>query len=139
MSTAKPKKTFPLRMRTTPEVELFTKFQKIVTYQRETARETLLEFVREYVKANTPRDENGKPIKLASETEVLEAAKKANLDTNKALLIKHRIQGNIDGFWRSNDDGRIVYELEPVIKFLKGRRGKGSGGWLNRADAEQGA
>jgi hypothetical protein len=123
-------RTFNLKMFNSKEEERFTKFQKVATYNGFTPRDVLLSLVDDYLRESTPG------IKLATESEVLEEAKRQGLKTNKALLIKHRTAGNLKGMWFSNDDGRIVYNLTPVIKFLKGRKGRGSGTWLNRRKDE---
>jgi len=123
------KKTFNLKMFTDPEVQLFTKFQRIAIYHQETPREVLLEMVRTYVQSHRVKP------RLAFEGEVIAAAHKKGLKTNKALLIKYRTDGNLDGMWRANDDGRIVYELDPVLKFLQNRQGPG-GTWREKRNGK---
>lgn len=124
------KRTFNLKMFTSKEEELFTKFQKVAIFNGHTPREVLLSLVDDYLRSSSPS------IRLATETEVLEEAQRQGLKTNKALLIKHRTQGNLEGWWYTNDDGRVVYHLTPVIKFLKSRRGRGAGTWLQRRKDE---
>lgn len=119
-------KTFSLKMFTQKEEQLFTKFQKAAVFNGKNPRSVILALVEDWTK------ENNSTRKLVTETELLDELKENGLKTNKALLIKHRRQGNIDGMWFTNEDGRIVYDLKPVLKFFRGRQGRGAGSWLNR-------
>jgi hypothetical protein len=125
-----PIKTYNLKMLTPKEVQIFSDFKKLTTYKGLATREALLQLVAGFIEI-----QKVKP-KLLTETEMLTLAKAKGLGTTKAILIKHRVKGNLDGFWHSDSDGRIVYEMAPVLKFLKGRSGRGSGGWLNRTNGK---
>lgn len=121
-------KTYNLKLQTQKEGQLFNDFKKVTTYHGMTTRDALMKLIAGYTKEARVK------VQLATETEVLAAAKAKGLNTTKAILIKHRIRGNLDGFWRADADGRIVYEVKPVLAFLKKRSGRGSGGWLNRTN-----
>jgi hypothetical protein len=124
-------KTYNLKLRSPKESKLFNDFKKVTTYKGLATREALLKLITSYLSVNRVKP------KLATETEVLAAARAKGLSTTKAILIKHRVKGNLNGLWYSDTDDRIVYELVPVLAFLKKRSGRGSGGWLNRTNGSK--
>lgn len=124
-------KTINLKINTSTEEMILNKFKKLGIYHGQNIRELFIVLMKQY---NLTHDIS-RNVKLVTEPELLREAAKKGLNTNKALLIKHRNHGNLDGMWWGNPDGRVVYDLVPVLKFFRGRQGKGAGTWLNRKNA----
>lgn len=99
-------------------------FQRVAIACGESPRALTLKLQNEWAKKNKKKGRI-----LAYESEVLEAAAKEGLKTNKATIIKYRTGGyltrpngnRLENLWWTNEDGRIVYDLRATLAFLRRR------------------
>src|SRR6187431_908888 len=113
-TTRQPIKTFNVKIREESEQEILSQFQKHAVAAEENIGDLTIQLMRDWTKKHRVKGRI-----LATETEVLEAAKQEGLGTNKALLIKYRMRGHLSAddtpkrgtanrMWWTNPDGRVV-------------------------------
>lgn len=117
----KPLKSYVFKITEEDHLEIFQDFQNMVVYKNTTPVAALIELCKDYVKSNLPKN-----MKIVTESQLREICKKEGLTTSRSSLKKYRdgslLEDKKSKWWHSNEDGNVVYNLNPVLDYLKSRK-----------------
>jgi hypothetical protein len=111
-------KTYNFKLYNQQDLDNFVLFQKLVVFHEMTVPEALIKLCKEFVDSRWPKN-----ITLSSEAELREYCRAHGISAGRSNLKKYRDMNLLEKGkdWWTNDDGNIIYALEPTFEFLKKR------------------